>query len=112
MPDTNRFYTHALWRVRPGHEREFTDAWEELGRVFSALPRPPAGTGTLIRSVEDPLRFYSFGEWRSAEDVAAMREDPGARRGIEAVVSHCTEAEPGLYRVEREVAAPDRARDH
>lgn len=98
----DRVYTHASWRVRPGREDDFIAAWEELGRIFSRLPDPPVGPGTLIQNVTDPLMFYSFGRWRSAEAVAAMRADPGAQRGIEAVRALRTEAEPGLYRVVRQ----------
>ena len=32
-----------------------------------------------MRSVEDPALFYSFGPWRSLEDIQAMRADPGTR---------------------------------
>lgn len=99
-------YTHAAWRVRPGRQQDFIAAWEELGRIFSELPNPPAGPGTLIQSVEDPLQFYSFGAWRSAEDVAAMRGDPRAQRGIETARSLCTEATPGMYQVVRRTPAP------
>ena len=102
----DRVYTHAMWRVREGREEDFIAAWLELGRVFSELPNPPIGTGTLIQSTTDSLEFYSFGPWRSADDVAAMRGDPRARRAIERVRSLCIEATPGLYRIVREVGPP------
>lgn len=98
-----RVYTHALWQVRQGMEDEFVEAWAEMGAVFTSLPKPPVGPGTLIRSTTDPLRYYSFGPWRSAEDVAAMRDDPRARDAMERIRALCTEAAPGLYEVVREI---------
>jgi hypothetical protein len=38
--------------------------------------------GTLLRSVEDPRRVYSFGPWPSAEAIASMRADPGTPAAI------------------------------
>ncbi|HEX8903352.1 MAG TPA: antibiotic biosynthesis monooxygenase [Longimicrobiaceae bacterium] len=70
-------YTHALWRVKPGQEEEFVAAWRALSDAFVALPARPLW-GTLIRSLADPSVFYSFGPWRSAGDVQAMRADPRA----------------------------------
>jgi hypothetical protein len=68
-------YTLALWRVKEGREVEFVEAWKGLSDYFLDLPNPP-GTGTLIRSAEDPRLFYSFGPWRSLEDIQRMRSDP------------------------------------
>lgn len=95
-------YTHATWRVRPGEEEAFVRAWSELADAFTALPRRPLW-GTLIRSTADPTVFCSFGPWRSAEDVAAMRADPAAQRALERVRSHCLEAPPGAYELVRHV---------
>ena len=86
-------YTHALWRVRPGEEEAFAAAWSELADAFSALPARPLW-GTLLRSTTEPSVFYSFGPWRSASDVQAMRADPAAQKAMERVRSHCVEATP------------------
>jgi hypothetical protein len=93
-----RPYTLALWRVQPGREREFVQAWKELGEVFRRLPDPP-GEGTLLQSVEDPQRFYSFGWWQRLEDVQAMRADPGAGAMLARLAALCTETQPGAYLV-------------
>lgn len=88
-------YTHALWRVKAGHEQEFVDAWHELARVFSNLEARPSW-GTLLRSRTDAAVFYSFGPWRTMEDALAMRADPGAQHAIAAVKEHCTDATPEI----------------
>ena len=92
-------YTLGVWQVKPGHEAEFVLAWKQLGVAFAALARGPSGKGVLIQSTTDPTMFYSFGPWRSAADVATMREDPQAQAAIEKLRQLCTEAKPGMFRV-------------
>ncbi len=68
-------YTLARWFVVPGQEEGFIAAWHELAAFFLSLKAPPRW-GTLLRSVEDPRLFYSFGPWPSMETIAAMRAHP------------------------------------
>ena len=91
-------FTLALWRVKEGREEEFVEAWKDLSDYFLDLPNPP-GTGTLVRSVEDPQLFYSFGPWRSLEDIQRMRSDPRAPEMIGKVEDLCEEAKPGTFRL-------------
>jgi len=94
-----QIYTLGVWHVKQGHEAEFIAAWRELGAIFASLPQPPSDKGILIQSTADPTLFYSFGPWRSAEDVAAMRANPRAQAGIARIRELCTEATPGTFRV-------------
>ena len=96
-------YTLGVWRVKPGKEVEFIEAWKGLGALFSQLPMPPGGKGTLVQSLTDPLLFYSFGEWSSMEAIQEMRKDANAQAGIRKVADLCTEAAPGSFRVVAEV---------
>lgn len=91
-------YTLALWPVKEGRELEFVEAWKGLSDYFLDLPNPP-GTGTLIRSVEDPRLFYSFGPWRRIEDIQRMRSDPRTPEMIGKLTVLCEEAKPGTLRV-------------
>jgi hypothetical protein len=34
-------YTLGVWRVKPGKEEAFIEAWKALGNIFSQLPQPP-----------------------------------------------------------------------
>lgn len=43
-------------------------------------------------------RIDSFGPWSSLDHVAAMREEPRARAGIEKLIALCPEATPGAFR--------------
>lgn len=101
-------YTLGVWKPKPGQTEEFISAWKALGQIFSELPHPP-GTGTLIQSLSDPNLFYSFGPWKSLEDIQSMRADPRAQAGIQRLVDLCTEATPGSFRVVAE--APSRSRN-
>jgi len=91
-------YTLALWHVKGGKEEEFVEAWKGLSDYFIGLPNPP-GEGTLVRSVEDPRLFYSFGPWRSFEDIQRMRSDPRTQEMIGRLAALCEEAKPGTFRV-------------
>jgi hypothetical protein len=97
MPET--IYTLGVWRVKPESESEFIMAWKALGVIFSQLPAPPIGKGTLIQSLNEPSLFYSFGPWPSEEAVQAMRQDPQAQAGIDRLRELCTEAIPGSFRL-------------
>jgi quinol monooxygenase YgiN len=101
-------YTHALWRVKPGQEAAFVEAWTAMAQAFTALARPPLW-GTLLRSATEPGVLYSFGPWRSAEDVEAMRADPEVQATMDRLRALCDEATPGLYHVVRHVEVGDAA---
>lgn len=94
------YFTHGMWRVKPGNEADFIDAWKALGDIFRALPHPPGpGQGLLIQNVADPLLFYSVGPWRSSEDLAAMRTTPQAQAGIKRLEELCDDGVRGTYRL-------------
>jgi quinol monooxygenase YgiN len=53
----------------------------------------------VIRDIENPIRFYSFGRWRSFDDIAAMRAHPEAVTAIARLADLCDEATPGTFEV-------------
>ena len=91
-------YTLARWHVAPGQADAFVAAWHELAAFFLSLKDPPRW-GTLLRSVEDPLLFYSFGPWPSMETIAAMRGHPGTAGAIGKLTALCEAADLGTYLV-------------
>jgi hypothetical protein len=93
----DQLYTLGVWHVKEGREPEFIAAWKELGAVFASLPHPP-GKGVLVQSITQPQLFYSFGPWRTLEDIAAMRADARAQAGIQKIRELCTDALPGTFR--------------
>jgi hypothetical protein len=94
----DEIYTHGVWRVKTGRESEFIATWLELGEAFLSLPASP-GRGTLLQSLSDSTLFYSFGPWRSIEDVETMRRNPDVQILVGRLRELCTEASPGTYRV-------------
>lgn len=92
------YYTLGNWRVEQGREAEFVDAWKAVGIAFSRLPNPP-GPGILVRSESDSALFYSFGPWKRLEDIQAMRGDAQSHAALQKLISLCTEATPGAFRV-------------
>jgi hypothetical protein len=98
-------YTLARWQVAPDQEAAFVAAWQELAVVFLSLPAPPHW-GTLLRSIEDPRLFYSFGPWPSMETIATMRADPDASAALAKLTALCETAELGTYWVEATAGFP------
>ena len=95
--DEGAYYTLATWKVQEGREDEFVRAWTDiLSATFLSLDQPPLW-GKLVRSVEDPTLFYSFGPWKRKEDILAMRADPRGSGAIAQVAELCDEVRPGVF---------------
>jgi heme-degrading monooxygenase HmoA len=89
-------YTLAMWRVKKGYEKEFIRRWkEELGEHFRQMSADTHGT--LIRSVDDPTLFYSFGPWKSQRELKKVRADPKTQHLMGRVLELCDEARPGVF---------------
>lgn len=99
---THRLFTHAMWKVKAGRVDEFIEAWNDLAAVLGGLPAKPV-SGTLLQSESDETLFYSFGPWRSREDLAAMRADARAQDRFARLRELCDEATPSTYRVIRHI---------
>ncbi len=92
------YYTHALWRVKPGQQAAFKAAWKELADIFAHLPNPPI-RGTLLQSLTQEELFYSFGPWHRLADIEAMRADGEVLKAFAKLKTCCTETQPSAYRV-------------
>ena len=91
-------YTCARWLVRPGQEEAFVAAWHELAEEFLRLPHPPQW-GMLVRNVDNPREFVSFGPWPDMDAIAAMRASAKATASLGRVRALCEESTPGNYAV-------------
>ena len=67
-------YTLTVWRVKPDQEEEFVRRWTD----FADLARRQGLTAParLLRDVEDPSRFVSFGPWKGLKEIAQWRSGP------------------------------------
>lgn len=90
--------TMATWRVKPGNESTFMEAWLALGDYFATLPHAP-GEGVLLQSTTDDHEFCSFGPWPSLEAIHAMRADPEATRMLQGLADLCEQAHPGTFKI-------------
>jgi heme-degrading monooxygenase HmoA len=61
-------YTHTTWRVKDGHEDDFIARWQEW--VDWSRRQGLSAAALLLRDVEDPHVFVSFGPW---ENLSAIR---------------------------------------
>jgi heme-degrading monooxygenase HmoA len=68
-------YTHSTWIVKPGREDEFMRLWEELADWTIAEGWDTRAV--LLRDVDYPNRFVSFGPWRTFEELADWRSAEG-----------------------------------
>lgn len=85
-------YTHSTWRVKPFLEDEFVRRWEELA-YWSAL-QGLTSQAKLLRDVDDPNRFVSFGPWESMESVHRWRAASGFHEHVARLQEVLDESEP------------------
>jgi heme-degrading monooxygenase HmoA len=67
-------WTSGNWVVQQDKEDEFVREW--TGFVEWAKKSQGAGSFVLIRQVDDPRRFISFGSWADMDSIRKWRENP------------------------------------
>jgi len=73
-------FTHTTWKVKPGREEEFVQRWLEwVGWSHRQGLRAHA---RLLRDVEDPGIFISFGPWETIGAVRNWRTEPGYQERV------------------------------
>ena len=68
-------YTSTTWIVKEGNEQEFVRRWNEFAQ-WSAEQGLRA-SAMLLRDVDEPTRFVSFGPWESLQVIGQWRSLPG-----------------------------------
>jgi heme-degrading monooxygenase HmoA len=68
-------YVSGDWRVKAGSEEEFVARWLAF-TGWSLENAPGAGSFVLIRDMDEPRHFVSFGRWADLESVRAWRGRP------------------------------------
>ena len=68
-------YTHTTWHVQPGREEEFVERWREW--VGWSRREGFEAQALLLRDLESPQTFVSFGPWESVAAVRNWRTLPG-----------------------------------
>jgi heme-degrading monooxygenase HmoA len=67
-------YTLSVWTVKEGQEEEFVRRWHELAELGWQMGL--TGSAKLLRDVDNPRVFVSFGPWQSLDKVARWRSSP------------------------------------
>jgi heme-degrading monooxygenase HmoA len=95
-------YTVGIWTVKAGREEEFVAAWRAMGEA--TLADFPAAHGRLLRDLDNPRRFVSFGPWESLETVEAWRASAPFQEGVARIRELLDAFEPGTYELSTEVS--------
>jgi len=74
-------YTHTTWRVKPGREDDFVERWAEWAD-WSHLEGLHEDA-LLLRDLESPQTFVSFGPWASIDVIRGWRARPGYQERVE-----------------------------
>jgi heme-degrading monooxygenase HmoA len=67
-------YSHTVWIVKPGQEEEFVRRWSAFEEWSAA--EGLSARGKLLRDVDDPRRFISFGPWETLQAIRRWRMLP------------------------------------
>jgi heme-degrading monooxygenase HmoA len=86
-------YTNGNWKPRQDDEQAFVEAWTEFASWASSMPG--SGTLRLVRDLNDPSRFVSFGDWGSIDEVKAWKGSPEFRERMAHVLQHVEDFRPG-----------------
>ena len=75
VPSSSRAYTLTTWHVKAGMEEEFVTRWSEW--IDWSHLQGLGAHAILLRDIERPETFISFGPWESIEAVRHWRFLPG-----------------------------------
>lgn len=96
-------YTSGVWVVKEGREEEFARRWQES--ADRAALEFPGVTFRLLRDVEEPRRFVSFGgAWRNAEQIASARNLPSFQETMASIQDLLESSEIATYELVAEIS--------
>jgi heme-degrading monooxygenase HmoA len=93
MMEKKQLYTLAIWKVKPGKEAEFIEAWQAFAD-WTTHTQASAGEGILLQGEDSPTQFVSFGPWDNAENVVNWRAQPEFRDFLSKARELCEELQP------------------
>jgi heme-degrading monooxygenase HmoA len=102
-------YTSTTWIVRPGQEDQFVERWTEFAEWSSAQGLSAAAL--LLRDVDEPNRFVSFGPWESDDSIRLWRALPGFQERVVRLREVIEHFEPRTLQLVRERGGKRRRRD-
>jgi heme-degrading monooxygenase HmoA len=88
-------YSHTTWQVKPGREAEFASCWEEWAEWSH---RQGLGAhARLLRDVESPGTYVSFGPWTSINAVSSWRSLAGYHERVARLREVVVSLEPRTF---------------
>lgn len=73
-------YTSTTWIVKPGQEDEFVRRWTTFAEWSAG--QGLAAPAMLLRDVDEPTRFVSFGPWEDIQQISRWRGLPGFQERV------------------------------
>ena len=90
-------YSHTTWQVKPGSAEEFVRRWEEWAEWSH---RQGLGAhARLLRDVESPDTYVSFGPWISVDAVKNWRSLAGYHERVARLQEVVVSLEPRTFEV-------------
>lgn len=90
-------YSQTTWVVKAGREEEFIQLWLEFVDWSSA--QGLAAQALLLRDVDEPQRFISFGPWEGVDAIRSWRALPGFQERVASLHKVVDQIEPHALEV-------------
>jgi heme-degrading monooxygenase HmoA len=90
-------YSLTVWTAKSGHEDEFVRRWVAFADWSGA--EGLTASATLLRDVDDPRSFVSFGPWETLEAVRRWRTLPDFHKHVAALTEVVDHFEPRTLEV-------------
>ena len=96
-------YTAGTWVVQSGQEEEFIRRWTEFTGWAQREVKGAQGF-VLIRDVDEPTHFQSFGAWEQPEAVSGWKSTPEFMQYLGRCRELCDDFQAANYAVASAIA--------
>jgi heme-degrading monooxygenase HmoA len=95
-------YSSGVWTVKSGEEDAFLADWKEF--VSWAAELPGSGEFRLLRDIDLPNRYVSFGSWEDHDAQNAWTQHAEFAERLGRVRAHCDDFTPSSYELAAQVS--------
>ena len=95
-------YSSGVWAVKSGEEDAFLADWKEF--VSWAAELPGSGEFRLLRDIDLPNRYASFGSWEDHDAQNAWTQHAEFAERLGRVRAHCDDFTPSSYELAAQVS--------
>jgi heme-degrading monooxygenase HmoA len=88
-------YSHTTWQVKPSREAEFVRCWEEWAEW--SHKQGLGAHARLLRDIESPGTYVSFGPWASLNAVSSWRSLTGYHERVARLREVVVSLEPRTF---------------